>query len=60
MNGKTQMNLNARIASDPGALRDAVGDSVVRVFGDKAVGPFDKVFEECFAPGRPNPTYRMV
>lgn len=60
LNGKTQMNLNARIASDPGALREAVSGSVGKVLGENGIHTFGRTFEECFAPGKPNPTYRMA
>ena len=60
LSGKTQMNLNARIASDPGALREAVSESVGRVLGENGIHTFGRTFEECFAPGKPNPTYRMA
>lgn len=58
--GKTQLNFNARIASDPDSLRTAIRDTVEKVLRSKGITDCRMTFDDCFAPGKPNPTYRMI
>jgi G3E family GTPase len=58
-NGKSQLNFNARIISEPDALRAAIRDTVDRVFKEKGI-KYSMKFDDCFSPGRPNPTYRIT
>lgn len=57
--GSTELNINARVVSEPGKLAEVVRDAV-KVALD---APMVKVigFEDnCFSPSRPNPTHRMA
>lgn len=56
--GDSQLNLNARIVSGPDALRDSIRDTVKRVMASKNIS-YEMKFDDCFSPGRPNPTHRL-
>ncbi|MDD1743592.1 MAG: CobW-like GTP-binding protein [Methanomassiliicoccales archaeon] len=56
--GKVVLNLNARVISSPDQLREVMRRSVTGVLDQS--GAIDVSFsDDCFSPGRPNPTYRM-
>ena len=60
LNGRICLNFNARIASEPDALKSAIRETVDTVMNDMGIRGCRMTFDDCFAPGRPNPTYRMV
>ena len=60
MNGMAQLNFNARVRSDPDTLRRAIREAVDSVMRENDVSDYRMAFDDCFSPGRPNPTYRMV
>jgi len=60
ISGKTQLNFNARIRSEPDPLRKAIRETVENVLKAKGIKDCRMTFDDCFAPGRPNPTYRMI
>ena len=60
MNGKVQLNFNARVASDPDTLRKAIRETVDSVLKKNNVSDYRMTFDDCFSPGRPNPTYRVM
>ena len=60
LSGKVQLNFNARIASEPDRLRDAIRETVKNVLTSKGVKDCKMIFDDCFSPGKPNPTYRMI
>jgi hypothetical protein len=55
--GKVVLNLNARVISSPDQLREIMRRSVMSIL--ERAGAIDLVYEDdCFSPGKPNPTYR--
>jgi G3E family GTPase len=56
--GETDVTLNARIVSNPEKLRANMRRSVEMALKDMKLPQVD-ITDDCFAPGRPNPTYRM-
>lgn len=56
--GPVSLNLNGRVLSTPERLKDIMRHSVMSVLAlSGAVGLSFK--DDCFSPGRPNPTYRL-
>jgi G3E family GTPase len=56
--GKVVLNLNARVISSPDQLREIMRRSVMGALDQSgAIGV--SFTDDCFSPGRPNPTYRM-
>ncbi len=56
--GKVSLRMNGRVLSTPDRLKDVMRHSVMNVLERSgAVGLSFK--DDCFSPGRPNPTYRM-
>lgn len=58
--GRVQLNINARIASDPESLRRHIRESVDSVMRSAGIDDCKMVLDDCFSPGKPNPTYRIV
>ena len=56
--GESQLNFNARIVSEPDALRNSIRDTVKKVMAAKKI-TYTMKFDDCFSPGRPNPTHRL-
>jgi len=56
--GESQLNFNARIVSEPDALRTSIRETVKKVMEAKNI-PYKMKFDDCFSPGRPNPTHRL-
>jgi len=56
--GDIDVLLNARIVSTPERLRENMRKAVDKAILDLGL-PKVEVTDDCFAPGRPNPTYRM-
>jgi G3E family GTPase len=55
--GKVVLNMNARVISAPDKLREIMRRSVMSAL--ERSGAIDLAYEDdCFSPGRPNPTYR--
>lgn len=59
MKGHVHLNYNARVASEPDVLGKSVRESVDAVLRSEGISDYRMTFDDCFAPGRPNPTYRM-
>jgi Ni2+-binding GTPase involved in maturation of urease and hydrogenase len=57
--GESQLNFNARIVSEPDALRRSIRETVAKVMKSKNI-EYNMKFDDCFSPGRPNPTHRLV
>jgi len=58
VHGNCTINLNARVISAPEALREAMRASALETLKNK--GAKDVQYQDdCFSPGRPNPTFRM-
>lgn len=56
--GECTLNVNARVISSPDELRAGMRESVLTTLAAKGVA--DVAYEDdCFSPGRPNPTFRM-
>ena len=56
--GQCTLNVNARVISKPEELRKGMRDSVLSTL--KVKGVVNVTYEDdCFSPGRPNPTFRM-
>jgi len=58
MDGEVEMYVNGRIVSPPEKLKAAIQKAVRKAMADAGVEKYD-LRDECFAPGRPEPTYRM-
>jgi len=56
--GESQLNFNARIVSEPDALRESIRETVKKVMGSKSID-YTMKFDDCFSPGRPDPTHRL-
>ncbi|MDR0778445.1 MAG: hypothetical protein LBE48_03285 [Methanomassiliicoccaceae archaeon] len=56
---ESQLNFNARIVSEPDALRRSIRETVEKVMKAKNI-EYRMKFDDCFSPGRPNPTHRLV
>ena len=56
--GECTLNVNARVISSPDELRAGMRDAVLRALSSKGAVGVDYQ-DECFSPGRPNPTFRM-
>ena len=56
--GKVVLNLNARVLSTPDRLREVMRQSVMSVL-ERFVASNISYKDDCFSPGRPNPTYRI-
>jgi G3E family GTPase len=56
--GKVSLNMNARVISTPDRLREIMRRSVVSVL-ERSGAVKLSYKDDCFSPGRPNPTYRM-
>jgi len=57
--GSSQLNFNARIVSEPDALRRSIRETVEKVMSSKKI-KYEMKFDDCFSPGRPNPTHRLI
>ena len=57
--GEVEVTLNARIVSTPDLLRNNMHTAVEKALTDMGLGKV-VITDDCFAPGRPNPTYRMT
>lgn len=57
--GPSQLNFNARIVSDPDSLRKTIQKMVEGCFSQRGIGYRTKL-DDCFSPGRPNPTHRLT
>lgn len=55
--GKCTLNMNARVVSTPDKLANVVRESVIESLGKKGAVSIHHI-DDCFSPGRPNPTYR--
>jgi Ni2+-binding GTPase involved in maturation of urease and hydrogenase len=56
--GESQLNFNARIVSEPDALRNSIRETIKKVMDSKKLS-YTMKFDDCFSPGRPNPTHRL-
>lgn len=57
--GDVVLTVNARVVSSPEALRSNVRKAIEQAMKELRARQYD--FEDdCFSPGRPNPTYRMT
>jgi G3E family GTPase len=56
--GESQLNFNARIVSEPDPLRRSIRETVHKVMKAKNI-EYRMKFDDCFSPGRPNPTHRL-
>jgi len=57
--GESQLNFNARITSEPEALRSSVRETVEKAMSSRKIS-YTMKFDDCFSPGRPNPTHRLI
>ena len=57
--GDVQMLVNGRVVSSPEKLRSNVQAAVRRAMSEVGVSDYTYV-DDCFSPGRPNPTHRMT
>jgi G3E family GTPase len=57
--GSTTINMNARVVSAPEKLRQVMREAVLETLCDNGVTAVD-FKDDCFSPGRPDPTYRMA
>lgn len=57
--GDVEVLINARIVSTPEDLRASVRKAVEKAMGDMELKDY-ALNDECFSPGRPDPTYRMT
>ncbi|HTY46681.1 MAG TPA: GTP-binding protein [Methanomassiliicoccales archaeon] len=55
--GKCTLNMNARVVSTPEVLAKVVREAVIGTLKEKGATSIHHK-DDCFAPGRPNPTYR--
>jgi isopentenyldiphosphate isomerase len=51
--------VNGRVVSSPEKLRSNVQAAVRRAMSEVGVSDYTYV-DDCFSPGRPNPTHRMT
>ena len=56
--GKCTLNVNARVISTPERLRSVMREAVLFAVHREG-GEHIDYHDDCFSPGRPNPTYRM-
>ena len=56
--GKVSLNMNARVLSTPDRLREIMRQSVINAL-ERSGAILFAYKDDCFSPGRPNPTYRM-
>jgi G3E family GTPase len=56
--GDVELFVNGRVVSSPEALRANIQKAVRRAMSEAGVSDY-KFTDDCFSPGRPNPTYRM-
>jgi hypothetical protein len=56
--GKVSLNMNARVLSTPDRLREVMRQSVISAL-ERSGAILFAYKDDCFSPGRPNPTYRM-
>ena len=56
--GKVELNMNARVLSTPDRLREVMRHSVISVLENSGATSIEYK-DDCFSPGRPNPTYRI-
>lgn len=57
--GGSKLNFNARIVSEPEKLRQTIRETIESCFKEKCI-QYKLQFDDCFSPGRPNPTYRIL
>ena len=57
--GDVEMLVNGRVVSSPERLRENIRAAVTRAMGETGIGNYEFV-DDCFSPGRPNPTYRIT
>lgn len=58
-NGDVEMLVNGRVVSSPEKLRESIQAAVGRAMREVGVSDY-RFVDDCFSPGRPNPTYRMT
>ncbi|WP_019177972.1 GTP-binding protein [Methanomassiliicoccus luminyensis] len=56
--GEVELFVNGRVVSSPEALRTNIQSAVKRALSEAGVQDY-RFTDDCFSPGRPNPTYRM-
>jgi G3E family GTPase len=56
--GDVELFVNGRVVSSPDALRANIQKAVRKAMSEAGVEDY-KFTDDCFSPGRPNPTYRM-
>lgn len=56
--GDVELFVNGRVVSSPETLRTVIQQAVRRALGEMGVEDYEFT-DDCFSPGRPNPTYRM-
>jgi hypothetical protein len=56
--GKVSLNVNARVLSTPERLKEVMRQSVTSAL-ERSGAILFAYKDDCFSPGRPNPTYRM-
>jgi Ni2+-binding GTPase involved in maturation of urease and hydrogenase len=56
--GDIEVFVNARVVSSPEALRGRIQSAVKKAMSESGVTKY-MFDDDCFSPGRPNPTYRM-
>jgi G3E family GTPase len=56
--GSTIITMNARVVSSPERLRDVMREAMLTTLKAHGITSIDYK-DDCFSPGRPNPTYRM-
>jgi G3E family GTPase len=56
--GEVELFVNGRVVSAPDVLRAKVRSAVSRAMREASVVDYEFT-DDCFSPGRPNPTYRM-
>jgi len=56
--GDVELFVNGRVVSSPDALRTNIQKAVRKAMSEAGVEDYEFT-DDCFSPGRPNPTYRM-
>ncbi len=57
--GDVEMLVNGRVVSSPERLQESIRSAVRKAMEETSIDNYDFV-DDCFSPGRPNPTYRMI
>ncbi len=56
--GDVELYVNGRVVSSPDTLRENIRSSIDMSMKESNIANYD-LTDDCFSPGRPNPTYRM-